>query len=138
MQPIIGSIYDGTVTGIVAFGAFISLGEGVSGLCHISEISTAYVKDIKEHLSIGDKVRVKALSIDDKGKVSLSIKKAAEEEGEIIAKRPAVVEFTGKSSATLSFEEKIKLFMQDSDEKMHDIKKGEKKRTNSFKRNART
>ncbi len=66
----------GKVTGIKKFGAFVELPEGKSGLVHISEVADNYVENVEEHLSVGDEVDVKVLSIADDGKISLSIKKA--------------------------------------------------------------
>ena len=71
------AIVEGKVTGITKFGAFVSLGEGKSGLVHISEISDSFVTDISQFVSVGDTVRVRILAIDDDGKIRLSIKKAA-------------------------------------------------------------
>ena len=51
-----GKILTGKVTGVSNFGAFVDLGEGVTGLVHISEISTAYVKDINDHVKVGDTI----------------------------------------------------------------------------------
>ena len=75
MQPEIGKIYDGKVTGITKFGAFVDIGEGTSGMVHISEVSNTFVNDINDHLNIGQEVKVKVIGINE-GKVSLSIKKA--------------------------------------------------------------
>lgn len=72
----VGNKVSGKVTGITHFGAFIDLGEGKTGLVHISEIADTYVKDIKDVLSIGDTVTVKVLSIAADGKIALSIRKA--------------------------------------------------------------
>lgn len=71
----IGAKVTGKVTGITNFGAFVDLGEGKSGLVHISEISDGYVKDIHDVLSLGDEVTVVVVSIKD-GKIGLSIRKA--------------------------------------------------------------
>ena len=72
----IGAVIEGEVTGITNFGAFVDLGEGKTGMVHISEVSSTYVKEIRDHLTEGQKVKVKVLSMDEKGKVGLSIKKA--------------------------------------------------------------
>ena len=72
----VGQIVEGKVTGIMSYGAFIDLGDGISGMVHISEVAQTYVKEINEYLSIGQEVKVKILSIDDRGKISLSIKQA--------------------------------------------------------------
>ena len=69
---------EGKVTGITGFGAFVSLPEGKSGMVHISEVANSFVSDIKEFIKEGDTVRVKVISIDDAGRINLSIKRAAE------------------------------------------------------------
>lgn len=73
----VGSIVEGKVTGITKFGAFVELDDGSVGMVHISEISQTYVNDIAEHLKDQQQVKVKILSVNDDGKISLSIKKAA-------------------------------------------------------------
>lgn len=72
----VGSIIEGVVTGITHFGAFIELPNGQTGLVHISEVANTYVKDINEFLKKQDKVKVKVLSVDNSGKIGLSIKQA--------------------------------------------------------------
>lgn len=74
----IGKIVDGVVTGITNFGAFVQLPDGKTGLCHISEIADSYVKSVADHLAEAQAVKVKIISVDDKGKVSLSIRQASE------------------------------------------------------------
>lgn len=69
----IGSVMDGTVESIQPYGAFIDLGEHLSGLVHISQISNTRIKDPSVVLNIGDPVKVKVIAIKD-GKLSLSIK----------------------------------------------------------------
>ena len=71
----VGNKLKGKVTGIKKFGAFVELPEGKSGLVHISEVADNYVENVEDHLSLGDEVEVKVLSIADDGKISLSIKK---------------------------------------------------------------
>ena len=79
----LGKIYSGRVTSIKDFGAFIEVGPGLEGLCHISELSDGYVKRVNDVCSIGDTVRVKVILIDDTGRVKLSRKQAMlEERGE--------------------------------------------------------
>ncbi|TDL73965.1 general stress protein 13 [Rhodococcus qingshengii] len=74
-----GSVVTGKVTGIQPYGAFIALDENTQGLVHISEITHGYVKDINEHLKVGDEVNVKVLSIDENaGKIGLSIRATEE------------------------------------------------------------
>lgn len=71
----VGSKVQGKVTGITNFGAFVELAEGKTGLVHISEVADSYVKDVNDHLTVGDQVEVKVISEKD-GKIALSIKKA--------------------------------------------------------------
>lgn len=72
----IGNVVEGVVTGITNFGAFIQLPDGKTGLCHISEIADNYVKSVADYLKETQQVKVKVISVDDKGKVSLSIRQA--------------------------------------------------------------
>ena len=71
----VGSKLQGKVTGITNFGAFVELPGGQTGLVHISEVSDSYVKDVHEHLKVGDEVEVKVLQIEPDGKIGLSIKR---------------------------------------------------------------
>lgn len=75
MQLEIGNIYEGKITEITKFGAFVEI-EGKTGMVHISEISNTYVNEIKDHVQVGQTVKVKVINITEEGKVSLSIKKA--------------------------------------------------------------
>ncbi|WP_110114686.1 S1 domain-containing RNA-binding protein [Bacillus sp. CGMCC 1.16541] len=72
----VGSKLQGKVTGITNFGAFVELPEGSTGLVHISEVADNYVKDINDHLKVGDEVEVKVINVEKDGKIGLSIKKA--------------------------------------------------------------
>ena len=69
----VGDDVDGKVTGMVDFGVFVKIDEGLEGLVHISEIDWALVEDPKTRFKVGDKVRVRVIEVKD-GKVSLSIK----------------------------------------------------------------
>ncbi len=72
----VGNIVEGTVTGIAKFGAFVELPDKVVGLVHISEVANEYVSDVAQYLKVHDKVKVKVISIDARGKIALSIKQA--------------------------------------------------------------
>lgn len=74
-----GSILEGTVESLMPYGAFVNLGDGLSGLVHISQISMKRIKKPSEVLSVGDKVMAKVLNTND-NKISLSIKAVAEEQ----------------------------------------------------------
>ena len=76
--PEIGRIYESTVKKLVAFGAFCEILPGKDGLLHVSEVAEGFVKSITDYLRVGDKVSVKVVSVDDNGKVSLSVKQAQE------------------------------------------------------------
>ena len=69
-----GQIYEGIVTRIASFGAFVDLGAGKEGLLHISKISSKRIEKIEDVLSIGDEVRVKVTEIDHQGRINLSMK----------------------------------------------------------------
>jgi polyribonucleotide nucleotidyltransferase len=67
----IGQEYDGTVAKTVDFGAFVTLFPGTDGLLHISQIAEERVRRVEDHLTEGDKIRVKVQGIDDRGKIDL-------------------------------------------------------------------
>ncbi|NVY96308.1 RNA-binding protein S1 [Lactobacillus sp. DCY120] len=75
MTVSVGTKVTGKVTGIKNFGAFVDIGNGQSGLVHISQISNDYVKDIHDKLSVGDLITAVVVS-NDNGKIALSIKQA--------------------------------------------------------------
>ena len=77
----IGEVYEGVVRDIVDFGAFVELLPGKDGLLHVSEISNEYVENVKDHLKVGDAVKVKVIGIKN-GKISLS-KKILEEKPDV-------------------------------------------------------
>jgi len=75
----VGRLYEGRVTSIKDFGAFIEIQDGQDGLCHISELSDGYVKSVSDVVKIGDRVKVKVIAIDEQGRVKLSRKAALKE-----------------------------------------------------------
>jgi small subunit ribosomal protein S1 len=81
-----GDVVDGEVTGMVDFGVFVKLEEGLEGLVHISEIDWGLVDDPRHFFKVGDKVRVKIIDIKD-GKVSLSVKALKENPWQEAGKR---------------------------------------------------
>ncbi|WP_029686336.1 polyribonucleotide nucleotidyltransferase [Tatumella saanichensis] len=74
----VGRIYNGKVTRIVDFGAFVAIGGGKEGLVHISQIADKRVEKVTDYLQMGQEVPVKVLEVDRQGRVRLSIKEAAE------------------------------------------------------------
>ncbi|WP_040196153.1 S1 RNA-binding domain-containing protein [Candidatus Soleaferrea massiliensis] len=130
MQLEVGKIVEGKVTGITKFGAFVELGDGVTGMVHISEVSNEYVKEIKDHLQENQMVKVKILSVSDDGKVSLSIKRALDDQRPPMKRRGAPPRNGGnfgrgnrRSNEPLTFEDMLSKFKQTSDEKMGDLKR---------------
>ncbi len=119
MSIAVGAILEGVVTGITSFGAFVELPGGVTGLVHISEVADAYVKDVKDYLKEQDKIKVKVINIDPKGKIGLSIKQANPN-----ANAPGRDRRKEKPRASqISFEDKLAKFMKDSDERLQEYKR---------------
>ncbi len=140
MQLEVGNIEEGKVTGITKFGVFVEFEGGKTGMVHISEISTTYVKEIKDHVTLGQTVKVKVLGITDDGKVSLSIKKTLP-----MPPKPAGVQSGGynrgsfdyapRKTEPATFEDMMSRFKQQSDEKMGELKRSiDSKRGSSSKR----
>jgi polyribonucleotide nucleotidyltransferase len=75
----VGRIYEGRVTSIKDFGAFVELVPGKDGLCHISELSDDYVSSVADVCRVGDMMRVKVIAVDDQDRVKLSRKVAMRE-----------------------------------------------------------
>ncbi len=109
----VGSKLQGKVTGITHFGAFVELEKGTTGLVHISEVADNYVKDINEHLTVGEEIKVKVINVEKDGKIGLSIKKAKE--------RP--VRQRQPRERTENFESKINRFLKDSEDRLASLKK---------------
>lgn len=130
MELTVGTILEGKVKSITKFGAFILLPENRTGMVHISEVAPTFVSDIRSHLTEGQTVRVKVIGIDEAGKISLSVKRAAEQQEVRKPKtdrpRPAAPR-PQTPKAPLTFEEKLKQFMSDSDSKISGCRQYEHK-----------
>ena len=74
-----GKIYEGKVTGIKDFGAFVEILPGMDGLCHISEFSDKFLKSMDGVCKVGDIIKVKCLDVDERGRIKLSRKAAMAE-----------------------------------------------------------
>lgn len=134
MQVEIGQIYEGTVTGLTNFGAFVKLPTGESGMVHISEVAAVYVTDIKDHLAEGQTVKVKVIGVNENNKISLSIKQAAappaaeerpRRRNNLRSSRPQTWQGTPPAAdpSTMSFEDMMAKFKHDSDERMSDLRR---------------
>ncbi len=135
MQVEIGKIYIGKVKGIAQYGAFIDIDGGGTGMVHISEIANTFVNEIRDHLTEGQEVKVKVIGINEQGKVSLSIKKAVDE-NELSAEKKKFTPNKERKSrpvvwepkktvpqSEMTFEDMISHFKQSSEEKMSDLKR---------------
>ena len=146
MEFIVGTVLEGKVSGITGYGAFVSFPGGGSGLVHISEIANSYVTDVHDFLTVGQEVKVKVLSVTPEGKVNLSIKQTLpkEEKPPVRLRRespaPNVAHMTSDQGAVhgptgdADFEEKLKLFMKDSDSRMSGNKLYPERKSSSRRR----
>jgi S1 RNA binding domain protein len=125
-----GIILEGTVTNITSFGAFVEV-EGKTGLVHISEVADTFVKDIREFLKEQDKVKVKVISVDDNGKISLSIKQAS---APIKSVKPIEIDWNSDKGKQPSgnFEDRMSKFLKDSEERFQDLKKHQESRSRGY------
>src|SRR5690554_5655910 len=127
MPVTVGKVVEGRVTGITNFGAFVQLPQGKSGLVHISEISHDYVEKVADYLKKDQKVKVKILSVNNDGKISLSIRQAKPK-----TNKPVEIEWSKQDDLQkgMSFEDKLNHFLKDSNEKMDQLKtRGNSRRT---------
>lgn len=149
----VGAIFEGKVTGITKFGAFVDIGNGKTGMVHISEVAPVFVKEIRDFVTEGQVVKVKLIGINEDGKISLSMKKADENAQQQrpprrrddrpsrqnnyarrestppvqSPARPGDYEWRARENSG-SFEDMMSRFKQMSDEKISDLKRAENKR----------
>lgn len=139
MQLTVGDIIEGKIIAVKDYGVFVDLGEGKTGMVHISEIAQSYVSEIRDFVKENDVVKLKVLNIGDDGKISLSIKRAQEPNSETprpdkkerraYAPKPPAPEpdgsyvWTAKKSEAVSFEDMMSKFKATSDEKFSDLKR---------------
>lgn len=125
MPVAVGEVVEGTVTGITNFGAFVQLPEGKTGLVHISEISDDYVEKVNDYLKKDQKVKVKILSINKEGKISLSIRQAKPK-----TNMPIEIDWdkTDNKQKNMSFEDKLSIFLKESNERQDQLKSRETKK----------
>jgi S1 RNA binding domain protein len=137
MQPEVGAVLEGKVSGVTKFGAFVNLPGGKSGLVHISEIANTFVSDVAQYVSVGQTVKVKVIGING-DKINLSIKRAEESEeaprrrvpqqrSEQQSRPPKQPQQPQQPSGQVAaptedqaFEDKLKQFMKDSDSRIAD------------------
>ncbi|MDR1192632.1 MAG: S1 RNA-binding domain-containing protein [Peptococcaceae bacterium] len=134
----VGAVVEGVVSGITNFGAFVSLPGGGTGLVHISEVADAYVKDVKDYLKEHDKVKVKVINVDPKGKIGLSIKQVKAAENSAVRqppppprtfvrkdRAPARSGFVApvRSAGPETFEDKLSRFIKESEQKQLEFRR---------------
>lgn len=139
MALVIGNIYEGKIVNVTNFGAFVEV-NGETGLVHISEISNKYVKDIKDYLKDKVDVKVKVLSVDGSGKISLSIKKAEEgfskNKREDFRKSSPQYRGSFNRNSSNNFEDILSKYLKDSEERMQDFRKNQDSKQRGYsKRN---
>ncbi|MDQ4094915.1 MAG: S1 RNA-binding domain-containing protein [Actinomycetota bacterium] len=110
----VGAVVEGTVQKIMDFGAFVQLDSGESGMVHISQVDRNYVRDIREHIREGDRVTVKVVGQKEDGRIDLSIKQADPSYEEAPPR---------KAGRDPEFEQKLKKFMHQSQERLVDLKR---------------
>ena len=132
----IGSTVEGTVVKLAEYGAIVRLAGGKMGLVHISEVTDAYVRDVRDYFRENDRILVKVLKINNKGRYELSAKQA---DGPVPVQRPERPPEREKPKVEPSngafkweahqkpppqnFEEQLSRFMKDSEERLHDVKR---------------
>lgn len=142
----VGSIVEGKVLRVKPFGAIVSVGS-TQGLVHISQVANSFVQDINDHVKVGDLVKVKVLSIDEENnKIALSIREALPKEERRPrnekpfkprkqnmeqTSNPAQEYFRPQTSVNASsdFEEKMKEWMKQSNERQTSLNKRANKRS---------
>jgi S1 RNA binding domain protein len=114
MPPEIGQVVEVKVLRLMPFGALVELGEGVTGLIHISEIAHEFIRNVGEYLTPGDVVQAKIIGLREPGKYQLSLKALTEPSPESVpTRRPVTPELEGKLSR----------FMKEAQERQSDLKK---------------
>lgn len=129
----IGSTIEGTVVKVADYGAIVRLAGGNMGLVHISEVADAYVRDVSEHFNENDRIVVKVLRLNNKGRYELSMKQADQSGLQKFPQRDQVKDhgqtnkeenFVPRQKVAATFEERLSLFKKHSEERLGDIKRG--------------
>lgn len=113
----VGDMLEAEVTRITGFGAFVKINEGDLGLIHISQISDDFVKDVNQHLKVGDKVKARVIKLGPGKKIDLSLKRASYSR----------VQKNNTGFKSSDFEEKLKKFLKQSQQSLADLKRHDEK-----------
>ena len=144
MQLKVGEIVEGTVKSLTKFGAFVSLGDNMTGLVHISEVAHAYVSDLHEYLTEGQAVKVMVIGLDN-GKINLSIKRTLPAPTREQAPRPRqsfqrdrpperAQQSAPEKPQQKSFDDMLKQFMTESDSKISSLRQYSDRKTKNRRR----
>ena len=109
----VGAIVEGVVVKVMEYGAIVKLDTGESGMVHISQVDKNYVKNIHDHVKENDRITVKVVGLKEDGKIDLSVKQA----------EPGYEDRPSRSSRDPEFEQKLKRFMSQSQERLVDLKR---------------
>lgn len=141
METNIESTVEGTVIKIAEYGAIVRLQDGKTGLIHISEIADSFVRDIKDFFKEQDRVKVRILNINDKGRYELSTKqveqpvpeppqshhhqqrKRIERVRETVNLGPDESASTHHRPSYSTFDDRLSQFLKDSSDRLFDIKR---------------
>lgn len=130
----IGSTVEGVVIKLADYGVIVRLAGGRIGLVHISEIAETYVRDIREHFKENDRICVKILKLNDKGRFELSVKQADQKSvpkprtkvprrEHPLSNNAYINDKRQDPNIPLTFEDKLSRFLKESEEKQVDIKR---------------
>lgn len=109
-----GDVVEAEIVRIADFGAFVKFLNGKKGLIHISQISDSYVKNVADHLRVGDRVKARIITISPDGKIDLTLKSQRVEPAQFPKE---------KVFKTSTFEEKLRQFLKESEERQADLRK---------------
>ena len=134
----VGNKVEGKITGLANFGAFVDLGDNKTGLVHISEVSDKFVEDINDELKVGQIITVEVLSIDDDGKIALSMRdreKEAEEKTSSAKPERSKPSHSANRGPSKPFRPKKNTGGNDFDSLMNDFLKDSESRLSSIRKN---
>lgn len=122
----IGQQVEGRIANVRPFGAFVDLPDNQTGMIHISEVSNGFVKDINDHLKIGDDVTAKVIKITDDGKINLSLKgldtnpNAVQKSTAKVVSQPATKPVNQRTD---DFDKMMSQFLKDSEDRLLSLKR---------------
>ena len=123
----VGSIIEVEVTNITDFGVFVRCDDGEEGLIHISEVANEFVTNLNKYVKLNDRVKVKVLGRNKKGKLEFSIKKVEE-------KKPKKALFIRTTSEDKGFEDILTKYLKRSEEKQIDLRRSLKRKHKIIKK----